>query len=142
MNIQPYYKDDMVTLYNGDCLELDAWISADVLVTDPPYGVAWKVKSFSSSQKLRTQACKEFANDENVQVRDDMLTMWGRKPAILFGSWRKPRPVNTRHRLIYFKTKTRPGVRQGPWYPADEEIYVIGDGWQGPPVSNVYVCDT
>lgn len=39
--MQPYYSDDAVTLYLGDCREVWAAIASpvDLLLTDPPYGI-------------------------------------------------------------------------------------------------------
>ena len=35
--MKPYYSDDLVTLYCGDCREVLPHIQADVLASDPPY---------------------------------------------------------------------------------------------------------
>lgn len=41
--MKPYYADDAVTIYHGDCREVAPTIEGvTAIVTDPPYGVAYK----------------------------------------------------------------------------------------------------
>lgn len=37
-----YYEDEYVELHHGDCRAVRGWTRAQVLVTDPPYGVAFQ----------------------------------------------------------------------------------------------------
>lgn len=133
----PYYSDDLVTLYHGDCREVTAWLEADVLVTDPPYGIAWRAGGLHSLRSTWSTAEQSIAGDESVAVRDDILAAWGDRPAVVFGSWRQPRPARTAHRLIWHKAGRKPGIAPAAWFPNDEEIYLVGAGWQGKPLGTV-----
>lgn len=121
-----YYQDDFVTLYHGDCLEQTAWLGADVLVTDPPYGMA-----YVSGRKK--DASLAIHGDQSLNVRDDALELWGNKPALVFGTWKQPRPQNVRQLIVWDKRGGAgfSGDLNMVWADITEEIYVLGDGWVG-----------
>lgn len=125
-----YYSDAAVTLYHGDCLEITGWSIADVLVTDPPYGVAYE----SSYNRDRRNVKKgvPVTGDHSPDLRDSALALWGDRPAIVFGRWDAPRPAGTRARLVWDKGDY-PGLGdlRLPWGRSDEEIYVLGAGFSG-----------
>lgn len=141
----PYYQDEQVTLYHGDCLGTDAdwlevseWMEADVLVTDPPYGIDYKSgRPHAADGGLATS----IVGDRDTSLRDSVLAAWGDRPALMFGTWRIPRPQGTRARLIW---DTKGALGMGdlsiPWKPSDQEIYVLGHGFKGHRGSNVLAC--
>ena len=132
---EPYYSDEHVTLYLGSCVEEGAWLDADVLITDPPYGIA-----YTSGQMGGTNP-DTVVGDESADIRDEALGLWGDRPAAVFGSWRVDRPSGVRHRLIWHKRSRLPGFTKAPWFPVEEEIYILGSGWSGKPSANVIATD-
>lgn len=122
----PYYQDDLITLYHGDCLEhADLWTAADVLITDPPYGM-----NFQSGQR-KTGRLDKIEGDMDTTARDTALNLWGGdRPAIMFGRYSVPAPTGERQRLIWWK-EGNPGMGdlKLPWGPAHEDIHLLGHGW-------------
>ena len=131
-----YYQDEHVALYHGDCLTGHReWLDADVLVTDPPYGMSYE--SNRNRDKRNVKVGRAVEGDTTTQVRDRAITEWGSKPALVFGKWTVPRPSPTRARLIWDKRVQGTGDLSIPWGPADEEIYVLGRGFTGTRGTNI-----
>ena len=66
MSLEPYYSDDAVTIYCGDCREVLPMGGgvADLVLTDPPYGVAYETSWRSRGDALRVPV----ANDRSLAV--------------------------------------------------------------------------
>lgn len=142
MRVEPYYQDDYVTLYHGDCLEIaDWWANADVLVTDPPYGMSYAPRGTYDPKSGKTHKAQvsKVAGDATIDARDRALELWGTRPAIVFGTWRQPRPDNVQHRLIWWKQGQPPGPACAAFMLQDEEIYILGHGFRAtsPPLRSV-----
>jgi hypothetical protein len=120
--VAPFYQDEFVTLYCGDALKLtELWTHADVLITDPPYGLQALAGAYGTSKRT-------IANDMDTFTRDAVLELWGDRPVAVFASPRMPEPPGAwSDRLVWDKGQL--GLNGGPWRYAHENIFVRGRGW-------------
>jgi site-specific DNA-methyltransferase (adenine-specific) len=77
--VTPYYSDDWVTIYHGDCLEVPAVVgSVQAVVTDPPYNVGIRYRSHDD-------AMPEDDYLRWLRVRLDAAVLWsGAGPIVWF----------------------------------------------------------
>lgn len=84
----PYYADDHVTLYHARWEDVPRdLLRADVLVTDPPYGIGWDVDAEGTRSKARKrQGSVAFSPIEGDHTPFDPSTLLSlRLPSVLFG---------------------------------------------------------
>lgn len=139
--MSPYYDDGSVQIWHGSCLEFTGWLATDVLVTDPPYGIehaSRRVYRETANPAHWVHGGRTIAGDEDTELRDQALEMWGSRPALVFGSWRRPKPAGTHTVLVWDKGgNAGMGNLSVPWKPNWDEIYVIGQGFSGPRTTSV-----
>ncbi len=145
MYVDPYYADDMVTLFQGDCRDIREWLEADVLVTDPPYGIGWDQPAYLTKGRhasTRTKQHDGIANDGDTAARDAALALARHMPALVFGSLSTPPPDATRGVLVWQKPADA-GLFGGVagWRRDWEPVYVVGD-WPRVPATRSSVLPT
>lgn len=131
------FEDDLTTIIHGKWQDhLDLLSLANVLITDPPYGMDYQ------SNFPQAGPTEKVRGDTTTFERDSMLTEWFTngvrdRPAIVFGTWRVPRPEWTVRQLLIWHKGDRPGMGDLtlPWGPSHEDIYVMGgngaEHWTG-----------
>ena len=141
--VEPYYQDDMVTLYHGDCLEVTEWLEAGVLVTDPPYGRNWKFHGGGTTKHHKGRGRKPgIRNDESTAVRDAVLDYWAPRPAVVFGSPLSAPPGGTRQVLVWHKPLDAGVVGSTTAWRRDwEAVYLLGP-WDDPRASRSSIIHT
>jgi DNA modification methylase len=130
--MKPYFADEQVTLFLGDCREITEWLAADVLVADPPYGIGWKR---GVKQGRGDAGHSGIQGDADTSTRDDALSLWGKRPAVVFGSFYAPQPTNVRHILVYRKPPDSGVVGSTTGYRRDVEPVFLTGPWPKRPAT-------
>jgi DNA modification methylase len=96
---KPYYQDDAVTLYHGDCREIVPHLGRfDLLLTDPPYGIGFAAQptNYQRAAGMKPSAWDDSAPDiEWLLSFTSRQVIWGGNYFLLPASrgwlaWCKP----------------------------------------------------
>ena len=125
--IEPYYSDDFVTIYHGDCKEILPDLSFDVVITDPPYGIEWSQPE-RDSKGHESKGYEGIKNDGDTVERDKVLALLPDDlPVIMFGSPLVNIPAGTKQVLIWVKPPDLGFFGSVAGFRRDwESIYLIG----------------
>lgn len=125
MSIEPYYSDDTVTLYHGDCRDVLPGLpreSVDLIVTDPPYGKNWQ----SGFRKTRLAPIEgdDGTLDVEACITTALRVLRNQRHLYVFGpaDLTLCPTINASVPIIWNKTMLGTGDLSLPWGAAHEPI--------------------
>ena len=87
--MKPYYQDESVTIYHGDCRDILPSIGkVDLVLTDPPDGVELRHEGWDYDIPVWLPSAREVA--DTVIFTTAPLTMWAYPPPDWVLSWHRP----------------------------------------------------
>lgn len=136
--MSPYYQDNAVTIYHGDCREVLPMLPAHAaIVSDPPYGMDWDADStrFSSGARRLGSGVKRKAVHGDKEPFDPAPFI-GYPHCVLFGLNHFAQRVPVGTWLIWTK---KPANRYGTflsdaeiaWMKGGRGIYLREFQWEG-----------
>ncbi len=129
---QPYYEEDGITIFLGDCRAILPHLpKVDLLLTDPPYGISW---SRGVNGLRNSKAHSGIIGDQDTSSRDTALAMLPAVRSMVFGSFYAPYPMNVRQVLVWQKPADAGVVGSTTGFRRDAEPIFLCGPW---PVVNV-----
>ena len=82
--MKPYYNHDGITIYHGDCREVLPVVSFDVVISDPPYGIAHPT-NYKERGRGKLAECRDYipVAGDSAPFEPSWLLGW---PCILWGA--------------------------------------------------------
>jgi site-specific DNA-methyltransferase (adenine-specific) len=89
MTMTPYYEQDNITIYHGDCRDVLPLVSGDLVATDPPYGVGFRGAEWDEVVPDWWLPLARAAAPV-VAFTTAPLTVWQYPPADWIACWGRP----------------------------------------------------
>lgn len=134
----PYYDRDGIVIFNQDCRKVIPFIpDADLLLTDPPYGIDWDTnysRFTNSMQSAPRQDHEKIANDSDCEAMQFALEIPGEK--IVWGAHLSPWLIKDRGTWLVWDKRFENGAAmladaELAYFSKGAGVYIHKHTWQG-----------
>lgn len=130
---EPFYKNELSCLYNGDCLEVLKRLPnecVDLVVTSPPYDDLRSYNSIFDINELTKQLYRVLKNgavivwNVNDKIKNGTKSLTSFKQAIVFNE----NGFNVNDVMIWEKTNPMPQIKQPRYNQVFEYMFIFSKG--------------